>query len=105
MAWVKWKDGSLLQNTLHKKQGAGGDWKEVFDEVDSTAVDKKIVIVEENGKLYRRTEDIAFTYGQKREKEYPHVKEQLDMIYKDQVNGTTTWKDKIAEIKEKYPKE
>jgi len=27
------------------------------------------------------------------------------MIYKDQVNGTTTWKDKITEIKNKYPKE
>ena len=34
-----------------------------------------------------------------------NIKNQLDMIYKDQVNGTTTWKDKITEIKNKYPKE
>ena len=38
-------------------------------------------------------------------KEYPHVKDQLDMIYKDQVNGTTTWRDAITAVKEKYPKE
>jgi len=104
MAWVQWKDGALLSNTLHKEQGDGDDWREVFDEVVDTA-DKTIVIVEDGGKLYRRTQAIDYTYAQKREQEYPHVKNQLDMIYKDQVNGTTTWKDAITAIKNKYPKE
>jgi len=30
---------------------------------------------------------------------YPSIQEQMDMQYWDTVNGTTTWKDKIAEIK------
>ena len=30
---------------------------------------------------------------------YPSIEEQMDMQYWDTVNGTTTWKDKIAEIK------
>ena len=30
--------------------------------------------------------------------------EQLDMMYKDQVNGTTTWKDAIAKVKSDNPK-
>ena len=36
--------------------------------------------------------------------EYPSLEEQQDMQYWDAVNGTSTWKDKIAEIKAKYPK-
>jgi hypothetical protein len=34
---------------------------------------------------------------------YPSIQEQLDMQYWDNVNGTTTWKDKIAEIKAAHP--
>lgn len=44
-------------------------------------------------------------YVEERIKEYPAISEQLDMLYWDQVNGTTIWKDKIASIKAKYPKE
>ena len=36
--------------------------------------------------------------------EYPSLEEQQDMQYWDAVNSTTTWKDKIAGIKTKYPK-
>jgi len=35
---------------------------------------------------------------------YPELKEQLDMIYHDQVNGTTTFRDAIKAVKDKYPK-
>ena len=34
---------------------------------------------------------------------YPSFEKQLDMQYWDNVNGTTTWKDKIAEIKTANP--
>ena len=44
------------------------------------------------------------TYAEKRLAEYPSYGEQLDMIYWDKVNGTSLWQDKIAEIKNKYPK-
>ena len=30
--------------------------------------------------------------------------DQMDMQYKDAVNGTTTWKDHVAAVKAKYPK-
>ena len=43
-------------------------------------------------------------YTDARKAEYPSLEEQQDMHYWDAVNGTTTWKDKIAEIKAKYPK-
>ena len=35
---------------------------------------------------------------------YASIGDQLDMQYKDAVNGTTTWKDHIAAVKAKYPK-
>lgn len=44
-------------------------------------------------------------YVQMRVAEYPDIAEQLDMIYWDKINGTNTWIDTIATIKEKYPKE
>ena len=34
---------------------------------------------------------------------YPLIEEQLDMIYWDQVNGTTVWKDTITKIKADFP--
>jgi len=35
---------------------------------------------------------------------YPSIQEQLDMQYWDAVNGTTTWKDAIAQVKADNPK-
>ena len=35
---------------------------------------------------------------------YLSINEQLDLIYWDQINGTTTWKDHISAVKAKYPK-
>ena len=43
-------------------------------------------------------------YATLRQQEYPSREEQLDMMYWDKVNGTTTWEDTIQAIKDKYPK-
>ena len=39
-----------------------------------------------------------------RDRVYPSIKEQLDMQYWDNVNGTTTWKDAVAKVKSDTPK-
>ena len=44
------------------------------------------------------------TYSEQRRKAYPHLEEQLDMLYWDKINGTDNWGNKITEIKTKYPK-
>jgi len=46
----------------------------------------------------------AMSYDQKRALSYPSMAEQLDMLYWDGVNGTTTWADAIAAVKAKHPK-
>ena len=43
-------------------------------------------------------------YATLRSQEYPSREDQLDMMYWDKVNGTTTWEDTIQAIKDKYPK-
>ena len=35
---------------------------------------------------------------------YPSIEDQLDMQYHDQVNGTTTWKDAVKDVKDAHPK-
>ena len=52
--------------------------------------------------LNRLSEDfITKEYQNLREKEYPNIKDQLDMLYHEGYEG---WKNKIQEIKDKYPK-
>jgi len=41
---------------------------------------------------------------QQRRYAYPAIGDQLDMMYWDNVNGTTTWKDHIAQVKSDNPK-
>ena len=43
-------------------------------------------------------------YKYQRGSAYPTIQEQLDMQYHDAINGTTTWQDAIAAVKEAYPK-
>ena len=47
----------------------------------------------------------SMAYIDKRKNEYPTWQEQMDLQYWDKVNGTSTWQEKINEIKNKYPKE
>ena len=44
---------------------------------------------------------IAMQYIEKRKKEYPEIKQQLDEIYH---NGIDEWKKTIKAVKDKYPK-
>ena len=44
------------------------------------------------------------SYVELRVAEYPSREDQLDMMYWDKVNGTTTWEDTIKSIKDKHPK-
>ena len=43
-------------------------------------------------------------YQRDRAVAYASIKDQLDMQYWDSVNGTTTWKDHIAQVKADNPK-
>ena len=48
--------------------------------------------------------DQQFGYIQARQEAYGSIADQLDMQYWDAVNGTTVWKDHIAQVKSDNPK-
>tara|TARA_Y100001972_G_scaffold45242_1_gene55889 strand:+ start:240 stop:668 length:429 start_codon:yes stop_codon:yes gene_type:complete len=54
-----------------------------------------------NGVVVHRSdnEDLRQDAGVERIIAYGDVGEQLDMMYRDQVNGTTEWKDHVANVK------
>lgn len=52
----------------------------------------------------RTAAEKAAVYRDQRRLAYPALADQLDMLYHDQVNGTTVWKDTIAAVKAAHPK-
>lgn len=57
--------------------------------------------------LTQWAEDVDLEYRQKQaamQRIYPSVNEQLDMLYHDKLEGTTTWQDTITAVKEAHPK-
>ena len=48
--------------------------------------------------------DQQFGYIQARTEAYGSLGEQLDMMYKDAINGTSTWVDFITQVKTDNPK-
>ena len=64
----------------------------------------QITLVQSDIDAARTTLDAEYNaqeYARNREKEYPSVVDQLDLIYH---SGVDAWKAKIKETKDKYPK-
>lgn len=54
--------------------------------------------------LKKENHEKNFGYKDKRKKLYPSIEDQLEMIYDDKINNTTTWVDAITAINNLYPK-
>lgn len=52
----------------------------------------------------RTKEDMVTRYRDQRRIKYPTTQDQLDMLYWDKINNTTTWQDTISAVKKQYPK-
>jgi len=66
------------------------EWLDGTAEISKTDIQAKI-----NETQYARDRAVA----------YPTWQEQMDMQYKDLLNGTTTWKDAVAKVKSDNPKD
>jgi hypothetical protein len=71
--------------------------------------EKVLLSLKETQELQREWDEnakskAAIEYATLRQKEYPSIPEQLDMLYNDMKGGTSAWVDLITKIKEKYPK-
>ncbi len=93
----KWPE-AIVACKPNKKTG------DTLVEWDETTVAKKTVTAIINAQDEYEAAQAAEKYKDDRRAAYGPVEDQLDMIYWDQVNGTTIWRDHVAAAKAKYPK-
>ena len=89
------------KNNIDLRNDGSGDYIKTWNVSGLTKPnDSKIAEYDSAGD----TAETLHSVRKKRAHEYPELKEQLDMQYKDLLNGTTTWKDAIAKVKSDNPK-
>ena len=75
------------------------------ERVDLTPEEVEIILNDWTEYEYaRQLDEEANGYKVARQSAYASIQDQLDMQYWDSVNGTTTWKDHIAQVKSDNPK-
>ena len=75
------------------------------ERVDLTPEEVEIILNDWTEYEYaRQLDEEANGYKVARQAAYASIQDQLDMQYWDNVNGTTTWKDHIAQVKSDNPK-
>ena len=75
--------------------------------IDQSGSDREMPVKAEIDAEAKILEDagIAKAYQAKRGLDYPNVRVQMDMIYHDMKNGTTTHADAVEAVKTKWPKD
>mgnify|MGYP003127561227 CR=1 FL=1 len=99
MADIQLKDAmfSLRPNRSYAIRGGVLEWHDTDVSAPAQSeIDAEI--------LKLKAEYDGLEYSRTRANEYLPIGDQLDMQYKDLINGTTTWKDHIAKVKSDNPK-
>ena len=101
---------------IHFNSNITGSWYGWIDTADGEVYSNLKLINDDatmrteeqvNAKIAELQADLDYQnldYVKARKLAYEPIEEQLDMQYKDAVNGTTTWKDNIAQVKSDNPK-
>ena len=89
----------FLTDVILQNDGSGDYIKEW--NIDSVAkpTDEQIASYDTAADLEERQNAVRAT----RKAAYGSIADQLDMQYKDNINGTTTWKDHVAAVKSANP--
>ena len=89
--------GLIKDNTSHKviflAEEENSDYQQFIKDVAEQGYD-----------IVEGPDVVQPSYTDLRRADYPSREDQFDMQYHDQVDGTTTWKDTIQAVKDKYPK-
>ena len=95
MAFIKLDENNVVIEKVLRNHD--GNYEEVSDDVVCGQIKQS------DGTFINPTPE-ELPFDMKRQFAYPSIGEQLDMQYWDAVNGTTTWKDAIAQVKADNPK-
>ena len=93
---------AILAIKTDAKVAVRGDDVDRIEWIDGETPISKSEILAKQTEL--QTEYDAQAYARNRAQAYASTGDQLDMQYWDNVNGTTTWRDHITEVKARYPK-
>ena len=99
--WFGWADSKnkIYENLiLTEKMGVGG---ELVDNPHSLPTEKSLT----DSLAQAQSDFDAQEYARNRLADYPSTGDQLDMMYKDNLNSTTTHKDAVEAVKTKWPKD
>jgi len=89
----------FLEDVLLQDDGSGAYIKEWNVDGVTKPTDTQLNSYESAADLEERQNQVRAT----RKAAYKDLGEQLDMQYKDEVNGTTTWQDHIKAVKDANP--
>ena len=89
----------FLSDVLLQDDGSGPYIKEWNIEGVAKPTDSQLDSYDTAADLHERQEAVRAT----RKSAYGSIADQLDMQYKDNINGTTTWKDHVAAVKSANP--
>jgi len=78
------------------------NWGSAKDENDNTIPKPTQEELDEYFNANQTAYNNAFNVSQRK---YPEIHEQLDMMFHDKKNNTTTWEDAIQAVKDAHPKE
>jgi len=92
---ILWHGSMTQENAEHFLTSRGLSVEDHTIVIDATGVDVQSMI--------NAYDNSIKTYSDKRREEYDQLN-QYEMMFDDKRDGTTTWVDKINEIKGKYPK-
>ena len=77
----------------------------VIDETEGAFDGENKPVILDQAKIdAARVELNKLNYQKERVDAYPLIEDQLDMLYWDKKNGTTTWVEAIDKVKSDYPK-
>jgi parvulin-like peptidyl-prolyl isomerase len=97
------KDHNVTMASLHIQNGLLYFTKQILGNSDKADAEAKMKEIEDADRV-KDIEYQAIKYKDQRQKEYPSIQDQLDMLFHDKQNGTTTFEDAISLVKAKYPK-
>jgi hypothetical protein len=84
--------------------GNGQEYSNVISIIDGVSIPSETDVNAKLAELQAIWDAQNADYVVARKQEYKSIQEQLDMQYWDAVNGTTTWKDHITQVKADNPK-
>jgi hypothetical protein len=89
----------LAINPTAQVSVSGDDINQITWENDTQPIAKELILA--------KVAELQAEYEAKqyqRDRQYPSIADQLDMLYWDKVNGTENWLNSIESVKSRFPK-